>query len=129
MKIACIVYDGVTTLDFAGAYDPVTQLKTMGFVPDLAYDVCARTETVRSFERVRIIPDRGSPDLRAYDYIVIPGGDGVKELIRDREFWAGWRGDSVPRSPQRCAGERCLPGRRACSATSGQRPIRTFCRS
>ena len=42
MKIAFIICDGMTLLDFAGMYDdPVTRLKTMGFAADLEYDVCA----------------------------------------------------------------------------------------
>jgi transcriptional regulator GlxA family with amidase domain len=86
MKIAFVVYDDVTLLDFAGAYDPLTRLKTMGFVPDLVYDVCARTESVRSFEGVVLIPDQVNNDLSVYDYVIIPGGEGVKPLMRDREF-------------------------------------------
>lgn len=31
----------MTSLDFIGVYDPVTRLKTMGFIPDLQWDVCA----------------------------------------------------------------------------------------
>lgn len=86
MKIAFVVYDGLTLLDFAGAYDPLTRLKTRGFVPDLAYDICARTATVRSTEGALITADRISPDLAAYDYVVIPGGDGIKDLMKDQAF-------------------------------------------
>ena len=50
MKFAFIIYDGLTLLDFAGVYDPVTRLKSMGFVEDLEYDVCAYKDPVRSFE-------------------------------------------------------------------------------
>jgi len=34
MKIAFVVYNNLTLLDFAGAYDPLTRLKTMGFVSE-----------------------------------------------------------------------------------------------
>lgn len=86
MKIAFIVYDGITLLDLAGVYDPLTRLKTMGFVPDLAYDICARTATARSTEGALITADRISPDLAAYDYVVIPGGDGIKDLMKEPVF-------------------------------------------
>ncbi|MFA6364044.1 DJ-1/PfpI family protein [Methanoregula sp.] len=86
MKIAFVVYDGVTLLDFAGAYDPLTRLKTMGFVPDLEYDICARAGTVRSFEGVTISADTINPDLSAYDYVVVPGGNGIAGLMQDRAF-------------------------------------------
>jgi cyclohexyl-isocyanide hydratase len=47
MKIAFVIYDNLTLLDFAGAYDPITRLRTMGFVEDLSYDVCARKEKIQ----------------------------------------------------------------------------------
>jgi cyclohexyl-isocyanide hydratase len=84
MKIAFVLYDGVTLLDFAGAYDPLTRLKTMGFVPDLEYNICARSRTVRSFEGVTISADTINPDLSAYDYVVVPGGNGIAGLMQDR---------------------------------------------
>lgn len=88
MKIAFVLYDGVTLLDFAGAYDPLTRLKTMGFVPDLDYCTCARQERVRSFEGVELAVDQISPDLNGFDYVIIPGGNTVANLLRDREFLA-----------------------------------------
>ncbi len=35
MKIAFVIFNGMTTLDFIGVYDPVTRLKTMGFISDM----------------------------------------------------------------------------------------------
>jgi transcriptional regulator GlxA family with amidase domain len=88
MKIAFVLYDGVTLLDFAGAYDPLTRLKTRGFVPDLKYCTCARQERIRSFEGVELAVELVSPDLQGFDYIVIPGGNAIADLLRDREFIA-----------------------------------------
>jgi cyclohexyl-isocyanide hydratase len=86
MKIAFVIYDNLTLLDFAGAYDPLTRLKTMGFVPGLSYDICARTEGVRSSEGARLAVDRVAPDLAEYDYVIIPGGDGIQPLMKDPAF-------------------------------------------
>lgn len=88
MKIAFVLYDGVTLLDFAGVYDPLTRLKTMGFVPDLTYCTCARKDQIRSFEGCRLSVDRVSPDLSGFDYVIVPGGNGIADLIRDQEFIA-----------------------------------------
>ncbi len=41
VKVAFIVYNGMTSLDFIGVYDPLTRLRRMGFIPDLRWDVCA----------------------------------------------------------------------------------------
>ena len=86
MKIAFVLYDGVTLLDFAGAYDPLTRLKIMGFMPDLEYRVCALKERIRSSEGIELIADTVSPDLSTFDYVVIPGGNGVMDLLRDKSF-------------------------------------------
>ena len=86
LKIAFVIYDNLTLLDFAGAYDSLTRLKTMGFVPDLAYEICAMTEDVRSVEGARLIADRVADDLSTYDYVIIPGGDGIKDLMKDPVF-------------------------------------------
>lgn len=86
MKIAFVIYNELTLLDFAGAYDPLTRLKTMGFVPDLTYDICARTATVRSAEGAELVPARVDNDLSGYDYVIVPGGDGIKSLMRDPAF-------------------------------------------
>ena len=39
MKIAFIIYDGMTPLDFLGVYDPISRLKTMGFREDIEWDI------------------------------------------------------------------------------------------
>ena len=88
MKIAFVLYDNLTLLDFAGAYDPLTRLKSMGFLPDLKYNTCARTDRVRSAEGAVLVPDKVINDLACYNLVVIPGGDGVKDLMKDRAFLA-----------------------------------------
>lgn len=91
MKIAFVIYDGLTLLDFAGVYDPVTRLRTMGFLPDLAYTVCSLKETVRTSEGLLIRADATKCDLADFDYVLVPGGDGVRELMSDPEFLAWLR--------------------------------------
>jgi cyclohexyl-isocyanide hydratase len=76
----------MTLLDFAGVYDPVTRLKSMGFLDNLQWDVCARTEKVRSTEGAVLIPDRVANNLAEYEYVILPGGDGIKDLMQDKEF-------------------------------------------
>lgn len=86
MKIAFVIYDNLTLLDFAGAYDPVTRLKSMGFIPDLTYDICTCKERIRSSEGAELSADRVGCDLSSYDFVIIPGGDGIKDLMKDEEF-------------------------------------------
>jgi cyclohexyl-isocyanide hydratase len=86
MKIAFVIYDGLTLLDFAGFCDPLTRLATMNFLDDLRWDVCAPKEKVRSTEGVVLVPGRVNNNLAEYDYVIIPGGDGIKDLMQDKEF-------------------------------------------
>jgi len=86
MKVAFILYNGVTLLDFAGVYDPVTRIRTMGFLNDLEYQVCAPEYPVQTYEGVTIYPDQTFQDLSAQDYVVIPGGNGITRLMQDPGF-------------------------------------------
>lgn len=78
MHVAFVVYDGMTALDFVGAYDPVTRLGTMGFRDDVTWDVCARTEACVATGGLPIRPTRVDPSLDAFDVVVVPGGVGME---------------------------------------------------
>lgn len=86
MKIAYILYDGITTLDFIGVYDPISRLRSMGFLPDLRWDICALTATIKDHFGLTIVADRVAPDLVTYDAIILPGGFGTRELSRSEPF-------------------------------------------
>jgi cyclohexyl-isocyanide hydratase len=98
VKIAFVPYADVTLLDFVGPYEPLTRLKTMGFVPDLEYHTCDRKEWIQSSEGTVLKADTVSPDLSGYDYVVIPGGNGVMERVRDKGFlsWLAVRPGRTP---------------------------------
>ena len=40
MKIAFVIYEGVTALDFIGVYDSLSRVKSMSFDKDLFIDIC-----------------------------------------------------------------------------------------
>ena len=86
MEIAFIIYDGMTTLDFVGAYDPITRLKTMGFINELEYDVCSNKNKIISAEGLEITADKILNNLSQYDFIVVPGGEGIKYIAQDKKF-------------------------------------------
>jgi cyclohexyl-isocyanide hydratase len=88
MKIAFILFNGFTLLDFAGIFDPITRLKTMGFLTDLEYSVCSQENIVHSFEGTEITVDCTGCDLSSFDWVIIPGGNGIQEIIRDPGFIA-----------------------------------------
>jgi len=86
MRVAFVVYDRMTALDFVGVYDPVTRLRTMGFVTDFAWDVCALTAEVADGSGLRFVPSRTSGSLAEYDWVIVPGGFGSRTLAQDAEF-------------------------------------------
>ena len=97
MKIAFVIYDGLTLLDFAGVYDPLTRLATMNFLDNLHWDVCAQKEKVQSSEGAVLVPERVNNNLAEYDNVIIPGGDGIKDLMQDKTFlrWIAVQSDTT----------------------------------
>lgn len=95
MKVAFIIYDGMTTLDFIGVYDPVTRLKTMGFMPDLEWEICARSGAVRDGSGLRLAPTRIGESLGTYDMVIVPGGLESRQLVHDAGFMA-WLRTAAP---------------------------------
>ncbi len=76
----------MTTLDFAGVYDPITRLNTMGFINELEYDVCSNKKKITTAEGLEIAADKILNNLGEYDFIVVPGGEGIKYIAQDKEF-------------------------------------------
>lgn len=88
MNLAFLIYQGMTALDFIGMYDPVTRLKTMGFMPDLQWDICANAPQVSDHNGLYFIPTKLSESLSNYDAILVPGGitKNINKLIETTNF-------------------------------------------
>jgi len=86
LRISFIIYNEMTTLDFIGIYDPLTRLKTMGFMPDLEWEICGMTEKVLDITGLQFTPTKVMEPLGSYDMIVVPGGFGSRKLVQDKEF-------------------------------------------
>jgi cyclohexyl-isocyanide hydratase len=46
MNTAFVIFHHMTAMDFIGAYDPLTRLKSMGLMPSFEWDICALTADV-----------------------------------------------------------------------------------
>jgi transcriptional regulator GlxA family with amidase domain len=86
MKIAFVIFDVLTTLDFVGVYDAVTRLKTMHYMEDVEWDICAYTETVSDKLGLVITPNKVRQSLADYDLVIVPGGYGTRQLVSDTGF-------------------------------------------
>ncbi|HAU88279.1 MAG TPA: thiamine biosynthesis protein ThiJ [Lachnospiraceae bacterium] len=89
MKIAFIIFEGVTALDFIGTYDPISRLKTMGFKDNLEVDICSYQKTVDDFSsNIHFTDLKVVKELSKYDMIIIPGGFGTRTLMKEEDFLA-----------------------------------------
>ena len=86
MKFAFVIYDGMTALDFVGAFDPLTRLKTMGFVQGVEWDVCALAREVSDGAGLSIAASKVGGVLGGYDLLVVPGGYSARELAGEGVF-------------------------------------------
>lgn len=97
MKIAFVIFDRLTALDLIGVYDPLTRLRSMGFMADLEWQLCAYTESVTDDRGLRLSPDRVQEPLDSYDLVSVPGGIGTRELMNNAQF-IGWLRSAQPAS-------------------------------
>ncbi|HVC33435.1 MAG TPA: DJ-1/PfpI family protein [Chloroflexota bacterium] len=134
MKVAFIIYDGMTTLDFIGVYDATTRLKTMGFMADFAWDVCALADQVTDGTGLRVLPTRIGGSLDGYDVVIVPGGSGARRLVDDAAFitWLQTAGPHTQRVSV-CSGALLvgaagfLHGKRATTHRDSFDDLRPFC--
>lgn len=134
MRIAFVIFDGMTALDFIGIYDPLTRLRTMGFIPDLTWEVVACCGPVEDSTGMPFIPSRSGGDLGGYDLVVIPGGLSTRQLVYDAQFvrWITTARDSSLVATV-CSGSLLigaaglLVGKRATTHPSAYDSLRPYC--
>lgn len=86
MKIAFVIFDDFTFLDFIGFYDVVTRLKRMGFLPEMDWDICAMSERISDDKRLCVIADKTNMPLSSYDIVFVPRRMATRTLQNDDEF-------------------------------------------
>jgi cyclohexyl-isocyanide hydratase len=86
MKTAFIIFDQMTALDLIGVYDPLTRLKSMNFIPEFNWEICAVKSKVSDDKGLRFMPDKVAEPLSDYDMLVVPGGFGTRSLQHDKSF-------------------------------------------
>lgn len=135
MRIAFVVYDGMTALDFIGVYDSVTRLKTMGFMDDLKWEVCACSGGVRDGAGLRFVPTRVAGSLHDYDLVIVPGGFGARDLVENNGFIDWLRTAHSGRKVSVCTGSLLLgaagflQGKKATTHPTAFDDLRPYCAS
>lgn len=88
MKIAFILFDGLTFLDFVGFYDVVTRFRMFERTRHSTWDICGIQSEVTDELGIKIAINKVKPNLSEYDMVFIPGGMGTRALRFNEEFQA-----------------------------------------
>lgn len=133
-RIAFVVFDRMTVLDLIGIYDPLTRLKSMGFMPALAWDLCALQPMARDDRGLSLNATRVSEPLSGYDILVVPGGFGTRTLKDDQHFVAWLKtAESVRLKVSVCTGSILLGaagflrGKRATTHPAEYEALKPYC--
>lgn len=105
MKIAFVLFDGLTFLDFAGFYDVINRLNFFEQTKGTTWETCAMTDQVTDELGLSLKVDRVKPNLAEYDLVFVPGGMGTRKLRFDEAF-VGWlrQAENVPLKVSVCTG-------------------------
>lgn len=138
MKVAFIIYQGMTVLDFIGVYDPIIRLKTMSFMPELSWEICAISPEVSDENGLRLLPTKINESLQGYDLIIVPGGVGshLQKLISTTHFIEWLRtAQSTPLKTSVCTGSLLLgeagflKGKKATTHPNAYNELKKYCES
>lgn len=134
MRMAFILFDGMTTLDFAGFYEAVTWMGILGIRENVSWDFCAAGEQVTDDRGLTIRVGRVRPDLSEYDLVFVPGGMPTRQLRHDEDFlsWIRTARDAQYKASV-CTGALILgaagflQGRRATTNPSAYELLEPYC--
>lgn len=92
VKIAMVVFNGMTFLDFIGFYDVIARLKSCTETNNTTWDICGIQEEVSDEHGMTVKVTKVKPDLKDYDMVFVPGGSGTRTLQSDDEFMSWFKG-------------------------------------
>lgn len=135
LRIAFILFNGITFLDFAGFYDVIYRLGQFEAGKELSWDICAATEEVTDELGMTVKVGKVLPELSGYDMVFVPGGMGTRQLRYDEDFVSWLKGArNVPHKVSVCTGSLLLgaagllEGRKATTHPSAYDLLRPYCK-
>jgi len=120
--VACLLFEGMTLQDLVGPYNCINILAPAGLEVSFVAKRPGPTRDDRG--RAAVLADKGLGDLPHPDVLVLPGGPGFVELLRDKETteWVAGAHEGSEHTVAVCTGPLllaatgALQGRRATSA-------------
>ncbi len=86
MRIGILLFDGVEELDAVGVYEVLAKAKQLHPQLDLSVRTRAHKETITAALGLKMLAHDVRPDLADLDLLVVPGGPGRKDVVRDRDL-------------------------------------------
>ncbi|GIO32191.1 MULTISPECIES: DJ-1/PfpI family protein [Paenibacillus] len=105
MKMAFVLFDGMTSMDFAGFYEAITWLAILKAKENVTWAFCADKAEVTDDRGLKMKADRVLPNLGEFDLIFVPGGLPTRTL-RFNEAFMNWirTAEAVPYKVSVCTG-------------------------
>ncbi len=85
-RIAFLAFPGMTLLDLVGAYDALRRVAPMGIDPGVTCRVVGTKQTIEDETGTTLVPDGVYEDLKRFDLLYVPGGQGTRRLMHDERF-------------------------------------------
>jgi len=134
LKIAFVLFNGITFLDFSGFYDVIYRLGQFEIGKELSWDICAASEEVTDELGFTVKVGKVLPELSKYDMVFVPGGMGTRKLRYDEGFVSWIAGaHNVPYKVSVCTGSLLLgaagllEGKKATTHPSAYELLKPYC--
>lgn len=82
ITIGIVLYEGMEELDFCGPYE-VFGMAVASQDDDRVVTIAEASEPVRGFHGLRVLPDHAFDDAPPLDVLVVPGGLGSRQEMRN----------------------------------------------
>lgn len=109
--LGIFIFDGVEVLDFAGPFEVFSVASQLSNYQKLkVFTFGADANLTRTVNGLQVLPDYELENLPACDFLVIPGGDGSKQVIQKPEVLSSLktRIDQTEWTMSVCSGSRIL---------------------
>lgn len=95
MRMAFVLFDGMTSMDFIGFYDAMTRLAILKAKENLAWTFVSDKAEVTDDRGLTMKAHEVLPDLGGFDLVFLPGGLATRKLRFDEAF-IGWIRTAAP---------------------------------
>ncbi len=132
--MAFVLFDGMTSMDFAGFYEAITWLAILKAKENVTWTFCADKTEVTDDRGLKLKTDEVLPNLEGFDLVFLPGGNSTRKLRFDEAFM-GWirTAEAVPNKVSVCTGALLLgaagflEGKKATTNSSAYDLLAPYC--